>query len=267
MSVAQLACSFELVPLSRINPPELPARTQMDEDKLAQLEASVRALGIHTPLVLARDGDRYEVVAGHRRWTVANKLLLATVPARVYASKSIELEAIKLSENLDREPLNAADEAIWFSDLLERHCGNDTNRLAELVKRTRDYVEGRLLLFRGDPRVFEELQAGHIKIGVAHAINKCPDDKYRRMMLYHAVHDGASVAVVEGYLSQWKRQTYDGQLQPGNGGETPAPGPVTQTNYFTCYICGKDDNVHLMQPVNIHGHCRLAILDPLLGKA
>lgn len=120
---------FRHVLVSLIDEPQLAARTEMDEQKLEELTRDIRAIGILEPLLLVQTGERYEVIAGHRRRVAAGRAGLVDVPAIVYATRDAALERVKYSENRFREELNAADEALFFSELLERDCGGDVDKL------------------------------------------------------------------------------------------------------------------------------------------
>ncbi len=271
MNIRDLVVEYRELPLHLIDEPVLPSRTSMDDQRMAELVDDVRAKGVIVPLNVVRVGDRYEVVAGHRRRIAAGRAQLAAVRCLIYPTKDAALEAVKYSENRFREDLNAADEAIYFSELLERDCGGDVDQLCAQLGEKRGYVEGRLLLFQGDEKVFAALQASEIPIGVAHELNKLPDRGYRRYLLHQAIVGGATISVVRGWVLDWQKQQSYPNGAPAPSSEAIAPGPVPETHYFTCAVCGRTDNVHLMQPINVHTHCRLAILDPLLdsyhGKA
>jgi ParB family chromosome partitioning protein len=258
------AREFLIVSLDVIDEPAMPSRSAMDEDKLDQLAESIRSAGLLQPMILARVGDRYEVIAGHRRWHACKRAGLAQVPAIVFATKDDALTIAQAHENTRREELNPADEAIWFAELLDKRCDNDIEKLCALVGEKRSYVDNRLVLFYGDPAIFAALQAGKIKIGVAHELNKCTDAHYRQHFLHMAIESGATIAVVSGMIADWKRSFVD-VPQPAAGADPSTPSMhVEFKNPFTCYVCGRTDNVHLMSPLQVHQHCRMAILDPIL---
>lgn len=265
MNLRDVAREFKSVPLGLIDEPALPSRSTMDEQKLDELTTDIRAKGVLVPLNLARVGDRYQVVAGHRRWWAARRAGLSAVPAVIYPSLEAALEGVKYSENRYREELNPADEALWFSELLERDCGGDVDKLAEQLGEKRSYLEGRLLLFQGDELVFEALRKGEIKIGVASELNKCSQQTYRRYLLHQATIGGATVSVVRGWVQEWQntQRAIEG-LAPA-ASEPASIAPVPQTDFFRCVVCGETTDVYLMVPVNVHRHCKLAILDKLLA--
>jgi ParB/RepB/Spo0J family partition protein len=262
---------FKDIPLGLIDVPELPSRSTMDDDKLDELTASIRRNGLLQPICVARNGERFEVVAGHRRTLACKRAGLVVVPAVIYPTRHTALEAVKFGENRFREDLNAADEAIYFAELLERDCGGDVDQLCEQLGEKRNYIESRLLLFQGDMAVLDALQQTKITIGVAQQLNKCTSEQYRRYLLHQAIVGGATVAVVSGWILDWKKQEALQLGAPAPASAAPTPGPVPETNYFRCAVCEKTDNVHLMQPINVHQHCRMAILTPMLdayhGKA
>lgn len=267
MSVAAIAREFLELPLSLIDEPALPSRSSMDDQKMDDLAESIRANGLLQPMVVARTGERYEVIAGHRRWHASTRAGLEKVPCIVYPSKSDALLVVQAHENARREDLNAADEAIWFMELLEQHCGGDIEKLCALVGEKLNYVDNRIALFRGDADVFKALQTGQIKIGVAHELNKCSDAHWRRYYLDCAIRGGATIAVVDGWIREWKQNIAD-QPQAPQPVAAEEPGIAeTAHNPFTCVICGKADNAHLIRQLNIHQHCDLAILRPLLASA
>src|SRR5262245_10214799 len=265
MNLRAAIVEFRELPTGLIDAPELPARSEMDETKLEELTTDVRAKGVLVPISVVRAGERYEVIAGHRRKIAAERAGVATVRALVYADKSAALEAIKWSENRFREDMSPAEEATYFAELLERDCGGDTNKLAELIGEKRSYVEGRLLLFQGAAEVFNALQARTITIGVAHELNKVTEKLMRDYYLDRAIREGATVALVTGWVQQW-RSSLGPSGPPADEAQAPiARGPVPVTNYFTCIACDGTDDVHLMQPVNVHTHCKKAVLDKALA--
>lgn len=247
-----------LIPLAAIDEPPNPSRTTMDEQKLDELAENIRARGVKQHLIVLLVEGRYEIIAGHRRYHAAKRAGLVAVPCDVYVSRDDANEADQYAENRFREELSAADEAIWFGEQLERKFGGDVDRLCAHLHEKRDYVEGRLLLFQGDRRVFEALAAGQVNIGVAQQLNRCGDELHRGMLLHQAIHGGATVAIVSGWIAEWKRVHQP--ATEGSTGQAPpaAHAPTPEMNFYTCALCGKTDNVHTMQAVNMHAYCKAA---------
>jgi ParB family transcriptional regulator, chromosome partitioning protein len=264
VSVSAASREFRDLPLSMLDEPALPSRSEMDDAKLDELAASIRAHGLIQPIVVGRVGDRFQVIAGHRRWHACQRAGLAAVPCVVYPSMDVDLTVIQAHENSRREDLNAADEAAWFHDLFEGAAGRDVDKLCALVGEKRSYVENRLALFLGDPEIFAALQRGQIKIGVAHELNKLPDEKYRRFYLQQAIQGGATQSMIVGWIAEWKTMFAAPQGEtPAGESSTPAM-PTEPHNPFTCAICLKSNNVHLIVHVPMHQHCKLAIFDSLM---
>lgn len=259
-SVDPGAAEFRLIPVELLLEPLTAARETFDEAKLAELMESVRAVGILLPLIVDPEGDKYRVHAGHRRLIVARALHLPSVWCRVRLPGTISGEAVKVHENYFREDLNPAEEARFLNSLLASECGGDCDKLVALVKRPRDYVEGRLILLRGDTRVLDALAAGTIAIGVAHELNKIIDPARRMMYLDAAMTGGASVRTVR----EWRIQ---GNLDDGN---TPAPiagvgdaglnQAAPQEYRMECFLCHSDEDKHEMDFVHVHRSCRRIFL-------
>jgi ParB/RepB/Spo0J family partition protein len=267
MTTAIAAREFLTIPIALIDEPSLPSRSDMDDAKLDELVESIRLIGLQQPMVLARVGERYEVIAGHRRRIACARAGLVDAPCFVYPSRDSYSRTIQAHENTKREELSPADEALWFADLLETECGGDVDKLCGLVGEKLSYVDGRLALVRGDPEIFQALRAGSINIGVAHELNKFPAGRYRRHYLECAMRGGATRALVMAWLTEFKQLGLDEHAVAVAAPASAPSMPDAASNPFTCEICGRADNVHLIRQINIHQHCKLAILDPMLANA
>jgi ParB family chromosome partitioning protein len=171
----------------------------MSEEGMESLVTSIRAVGVLEPLLVkpARDG-LYEVVAGHRRLRAARIAGVIEIPCIDLESDELG-DAAKIHENLEREDLSPADEAVYYAELYER-LGEDVDQVAERVKRSRASIEGRLNLLRGDKQVFAALTAGKIALGVAEELNRFTLETDRLYHLQYCTRTGATVATVR----QWR---------------------------------------------------------------
>lgn len=190
---------FRFMNVAELIEPERPARTTMDDAKMNSLVVSIREVGILEPLlVLPAKNGTWEVAAGHRRLKAARIAGLGTVPVIVIDDPETA-DAVKIHENVEREELSPADEAIYYAELYDRH-GEDTEAVAARVKRSRDHIENRLNLLRGDKHVFDALAKGTISIGVAQEMNKMDLEQDRLFHLDYCIRTGASVSVAR----QWR---------------------------------------------------------------
>lgn len=265
MNLAAAPREFKELPLGLIDDPELPSRTSMADEPMDELVASIRAIGLQQPMIVHRAGERFNIIAGHRRLLACKRAGLAVAPCLIYPTKDTAQIAIQYAENRFREELNPADEALLFAELLERDCHGDVDVLCERIGEKRAYVEGRLVLLR-DQDIFDALQSGRLaKVGIAHQLMKVTDPLMRRYYLDSAIRGGATVSVVSGWVMEWQANQRALSGEPAPASSAAAPGAVPQTNYFTCAVCGETTDVHLMVPINVHQHCKLAILDKLLA--
>lgn len=253
------------LPTDLVDDPARPIRSYTDEGKLNELKDSMAKVGLIEPIVVFEKQGRFEVIAGHRRLMAAQQLGWREIPGVCYKSAPEAIEAIKLHENVNREDLNPADEARFFRELLPL-CGDDTDTLAEKVRATRQYVEGRLLLLQGDPAVLDALTQGSISVAVAEELNRFQQEWYRRDCLNHAIEGGASARLVRSWRAKETAPavTPIGEKTDGQEGTSDARTPPASV--FQCEYCQGTDEVYEMELVYIHRPCR-RILQRALGKA
>lgn len=154
------------VPVTDILPNPHQPRGALDEAKLEELAASIREHGVVQPVVVRPLGDRFELVAGERRWRAAQRAGLATVPAVVRSINERQALEIALVENLQREDLNPIEQARAFSQLMD--LGLTQEQLAERLGLSRPAIANtvRLLQLAADvQRLITEgtLSAGHAR--------------------------------------------------------------------------------------------------------
>jgi ParB/RepB/Spo0J family partition protein len=135
-----------MVPLAKIRPSEDNPRTEFDDDRMAELVASVKRHGIITPLTLAPDGeDAYTIIAGERRYRAAKAAKLREVAAQIRDAKGDAL-TLAIAENVIRADLTPIEEARAYQRLADEH--GDTAKVARLVGRSERLIAERLDLLR-----------------------------------------------------------------------------------------------------------------------
>lgn len=156
------------VPLGSLAVSPLQPRRSFDEEALAELAASVAEKGVLQPLLVRPAGDGYEIVAGERRFRAAQRAGLDRVPVVVRSLSDQETLEIAIVENLQREDLNAVDEARAFKQLME--FGLTQEAVAQAVGKSRSAVANslRLLSLSGD--ALHAVERGEISAGHARAI-------------------------------------------------------------------------------------------------
>ncbi|MEJ7776561.1 MAG: ParB/RepB/Spo0J family partition protein [Sphingomicrobium sp.] len=162
------------VEIGRIRPNPNQPRNRFDEEAIAELADSIAKRGVLQPILLRPDGDGYQIVAGERRWRAAQKARLHKIPAIVREIDDSSASEIALIENIQRQDLNALEEAEGYRQLIERH-GHTQDGVARLVHKSRSHVANLLRLLELPDSVRQSLLRGDINMGHARAIATAPD--------------------------------------------------------------------------------------------
>lgn len=166
--------AVQLLPIGRVAPHPDQPRRHFDEEALGELAQSIAARGVIQPIVVRPLGTGYQIVAGERRWRAAQKAQLHRIPAIVREFEDAEALEIALVENIQREDLNAIEEAEAYSRLIA-DFGHSQAALARLVHKSRSHVANLLRLLDLPDRVRAMVVDGTLDMGHARAIIGAPD--------------------------------------------------------------------------------------------
>ena len=162
------------IEIARIRPNPNQPRIQFDETSIAELADSIAQRGVLQPILLRPSEDGFEIVAGERRWRAAQKAQLHTIPAIVREIDEGSMAELALIENIQREDLNAIEEAEGYRQLIERH-GHTQDGVAKIVHKSRSHVANLLRLLDLPQFVRQSLVSGDITMGHARAVATAPD--------------------------------------------------------------------------------------------
>ena len=184
------------ISLSAIIPNPTQPRTEFDEVALEELAESIRQLGLIQPITVKRDGDKYIIISGERRWRASQKAGLEVIPAYVREVDDTTLHAMALVENIQREDLNAIEISLGMQRLIEE-CGLTQEALAERLGKKRSTVANYLRLLNLPEEIQFAIKGGIISMGHAKAIASVDSKTKQLSLLKRCIKNNLSVRQIE----------------------------------------------------------------------
>ena len=184
------------IELSNIIPNPTQPRTEFDEEALEELADSIRQLGLIQPITVKRDGDKYIIISGERRWRASEKAGLKSMPAYIREVDDTTLHAMALVENIQREDLNAIEISLGMQRLIEE-CGLTQEALAERLGKKRSTVANYLRLLNLPEEVQLAVKSGIISMGHAKAIAGAESKTKQLSLLKRCIKSSLSVRQLE----------------------------------------------------------------------
>ena len=184
------------IDIDLIEPSPAQPRTHFDEGRLEELAQSIRSNGIVQPLLVRRRGARYQLVAGERRWRAAQRAGLQRVPAVVREIPDDKLLELALVENIQRQELNAIEEAHAYKRLIET-LGLTQETVAQRVGRDRSFVTNYLRLLRLPEDIQRLVEEEKLSMGHARALLGVDDADIQRRVARNVIEQSLSVRETE----------------------------------------------------------------------
>ena len=185
------------VDIDLIEPNSFQPRTNFNEERLEELAQSIRSNGIIQPLLVRRiDNEKYQVVAGERRWRAAQRAGLQKVPCIVREIPEDKMLELALIENIQRQELNAIEEAHAYKRLIES-LGLTQEMVAQRVGRDRTFITNYLRLLRLPEDIQQLVEAEKLSMGHARALLGVDDPSIQRKLAKSVIDKGLSVRQTE----------------------------------------------------------------------
>lgn len=238
------------IPTHLIIDPKDAMRTDIDRDAIFELADNIKANGLINPITVRPVGDKYEVVAGHRRMLAHRYGGMPTIKCVVRELDDNQTFAVMAAENLERSDVDPVDESIFITKYIEQ-TNASVPEVAKALHRSVAFVESRLAVGLMPDYLQHYLKTGAIKLGVALTLVQITDDDMRRVWVDLAVRDGISIAQAEYWLHGWKVNQLPGgtvSQEPPEGYTPEEPKLIT----FRCAIDGKDYDCRQFRTYMIH---------------
>ena len=190
---------LRVVPISHIRPNAFQPRSNFDEESMASLAASIKAVGLLQPVLvreLQDEGESYELIAGERRWRAARRAGLQTIPVLVQRADDVASLEQALVENLHRVDLNALEEAAAYQQLIDEF-GLTHEQVASRMGKGRATVTNTLRLLQLPAGAQQALAERTISAGHARALLGTPDRALQERLVQRIVDEGLTVRAVE----------------------------------------------------------------------
>ncbi len=171
-----------IVPIDHIEPNPQQPRLAFNQETLDELASSVREHGVLQPILVRPIGpNRYQIVAGERRWRATRQTGLTTIPALIEDIDDDTALEISIIENLQREDISPLDEAAMYDRMVREH-GYSIRKLADKLGKDKGYLENRLRLADAPPEVRELVSLRKDTLSHAYELMKVQDPKKRRRL-------------------------------------------------------------------------------------
>lgn len=202
----------EVISIDHITPNRNQPRKVFDADKLFALETSIKEHGVIQPILISKNNDGYQIVAGERRWRAAKNIGLKTIPAVVKKLSQREIAEIALIENLQREDLTDVEEGMAYQDLIKEYKFTQ-EQLAHLVGKSRSHITNTMRLLKLDDSTLDALNNRKITGGHGRALLSLNDLSKRNLLLNQIIEEGLSVRDVERLVTKFTKEIVNKPLK------------------------------------------------------
>ena len=185
-----------MVKISLVEPNRNQPRKMFDKDSLDELTKSVKQYGVLQPIIVKKIGNRYEIVAGERRWRAAQAAGLSEVPVVVRDYDDQKAKEIAIIENIQRTDLNPIEEALAYKSLIEEY-NLTQEELSDKVSKNRSTITNSLRLLKLSKNIQQYMIDGQISSGLARALLSLEDEGKRELLALDIMKRSLSVRDTE----------------------------------------------------------------------
>lgn len=170
------------IPMEKIYPRDDQPRKNFDDKSLEGLSQSIEKYGLLNPIVLRKNGIRYEIIAGERRFRASKLLGLKEIEAIIKNVDNKDIDILSIVENVQREDLSGLEEANAYNEL-SKNYGMTQDEIAKTVGKSRSYIGNTLRLLKLDENSKKELEEGNISPSQARTLLSIKDEEDRKKSL------------------------------------------------------------------------------------
>ena len=185
-----------MVKISLVEPNRNQPRKMFDKDSLDELTKSVKQYGVLQPIIVKKIGNRYEIVAGERRWRAAQAAGLSEVPVVVRDYDDQKAKEIAVIENIQRTDLNPIEEALAYKSLIEEY-NLTQEELSDKVSKNRSTITNSLRLLKLSKNIQQYMIDGQISSGHARALLSLEEEGKRELLALDIMKRSLSVRDTE----------------------------------------------------------------------
>jgi ParB family chromosome partitioning protein len=199
--------NYFICPIEKIRPNRNQPRKHFSVDKLEELAASIREQGIIQPLVVTKADDGYEIIAGERRWRAAQKAGLHEIPIVIREASPDAVMELALIENIQRQDLNAIEEAQAYRSLVEQFSISQED-VARRVGKNRTTVTNSLRLLKLPEEIQRDIVEERLSMGHARALLALEGADLVEKARHEILHKQLSVRATEDLVRRLKSNPY-----------------------------------------------------------
>lgn len=190
------------VNISLVEPNRNQPRKEFDKDALSELANSIKQYGILQPIIVQKNEDMYEIIAGERRWRAAKEAGLTEVPIIIRDYDKQKIMEISIIENIQRENLNPIEEAMAYQSLMEEY-GLKHEELAERVSKNRSTITNSMRLLKLSDNIQQMIIDGKISAGHAKVLLSVENTSEQEKIAQELISKSLSVRELEKLVKQY----------------------------------------------------------------
>ncbi len=227
--------NYKSVLLSLIDPPEIPDREGIDPNGIRELADSIKVQGLLQALVIRPKGDRYKIIAGHRRYLACSTLGLTHVTCNVKDLSDEEAALARAMENLQRENLTPIEEARAYKRLAD-NFSMTYQQIADKTGKTAVVIKRRIALLTYHPDVIAAIHEKKIPVTVGEELHGIDDENTLKYYLDLAIENGVTKDVIRMWVKEYKDQVRRSQTASVPFDSLPNP-MESRPVWLTCDCC------------------------------
>jgi len=245
---------YKQIPLDRIKDPERPLREDLSPESVQDLVASIKKVGVIEPIVVRETKEGIELVAGHRRLMAAEIAGLTEIPCIVVKAEGMEVEVLRLHENIVRDKISPID---WANHLhhLKSQYNLESAKIAELLGMSEAWVSQHLQILDYPTPLVEALKADKISFSAARELAQIRDPQKRESYIGHAIRGGITPALAIRWRKEANREPIAPNSTPPADQGTPPTEPQP-THEPVCPICGEAIPPAEAVTLTVHNRCQ-----------
>lgn len=228
-------------------------RMSIDPDGIKELSEDIQRNGLLQPLVVKPEGEKYEIIAGHRRYLAMSRIGISKCMCNVKNVANKDVAIFRACENLSRVDMTPIEEARAYVDLRNdfgmtyEEIGQRTGKSPGLVKRRSD-------LLKMSEEFIAAVHSGKVSVGVAESLNQIPDGTAKSYYLSCAIDNGITVEVARQWKTEYNMQQIhkENDIQPGDSIPSVF---LDRKTFVACDTCGKPEDISQIKMIRICQCC------------